>query len=440
LTALPAPFKVDPLIAEARRRQRRRRLVLIAAVVASAATGVGLWRATSNGSSPAARVPRLSIAQAAHTAFVSDEGMTGGVGWAMNGLGLWLTTDGGRTWLTATPPHVRATGDAVARIGQIQFVDPKHGWLTAGDVFGGFKIPKHAASLRHMEIDRTTDGGRTWKASVPPGCLETCGGDYISFLDTRHGFAIATKGLFKTNDGGASWTRVSRPPFAGAITFLDERHGFGVSDSFRWAPPKYDIPIGGGVLYRTVDGGVTWSRVVLRAPRAYARWERTSDPVTFFDNRNGVVPVRFRDPRTHAQRLVVYATSDGGATWTARPAPATVTWSATWGLPTTWYFSAPNARDWVVTGKRVLYVTADGGLTWRTIHPRDVPRGGSIWNAVFSSADDGWAIFAQPGMTAYPALVQTTDGGRDWSALAPPVPKPKPIPTRTVCASWCQRP
>ena len=427
MTAIPAGFKVDPLIAEARRRQRRRRVVLAAVAVALVVAGAGGWRLRTRSSSPSVRVERLAIAQAARRATVVEEGMTGGVGWAMNGLGLWLTADDGQTWLAATPPHVQNAGDAVARIEQIQFVDPQHGWLTAADVFGGFPIPKNAAGLRHEEIDRTADGGRTWKASVPPGCLQVCGATYVSFLDPQVGFAIATKGLFATSDGGATWRRISQPPFVGAIAFLDENHAFGVSDPAKWVGAQYDVPVGGGVLYRTDDGGRNWARIVLPAPVAYASWRRTTDPATFFDSRNGVVPVRFRNPTTQAERLVVYTTADGGSTWETHPAPADVSWwPPNWGVPVTSYFSAANPRDWVVTDRTALHVTTDGGRSWRTIHPRDLPVGGSIWSAMFSSATDGWAIFALAGEDGEAALVHTTDGGRDWTPLTPPVPKSNP--------------
>jgi photosystem II stability/assembly factor-like uncharacterized protein len=442
VTTAPASFQIDPLIAAARQRQRRRRLALATVLLLATAAGISAWRLTTTPSSaPSVAAARHQIEIAAHKAMIVNAGITGGVGWAMNGIGIWASADGGRTWLTATPRHVRNIGDPVARVGQIQFVDSRHGWLTAGDVFGGFRIPRGAPSLRHMEIDRTSDGGRTWQASAPPGCLQTCGDAHVSFLNARDGFALTTKGLFSTRDAGATWSRVSRPPFTGAFTFLDARRGFGVNDPTSWTGPQHDVPVGGDVLYRTDDGGLHWSLVVLPAPAAYASWPRTVDPVTFFAQ-HGVAPVRFRNPKTHAERLVVYLTTDGGVTWTARPAPTNVKWwPPNWGVPVTSYFSAATPLDWVVTDRSVLHITTNGGRSWRTFRPRDLPTGGTIWQAVFSSADDGWAIFALPGQNGSAALVHTVDGGLDWTPLLPPVPKPKPVtPPKPKCGSACQRP
>lgn len=437
--APPASDELEALIREARVRQRRRRLAVAAALVAAGVAagagvvvggGAGTARRTGAGPPAAVASSERRIEQVARRTFITEAGISGGVGWAMNGLGLWVTGDGGRSWITSTPRHVRNIGDAIARIEQIQFVDREHGWLTATDVFGGFKLPPRAPSLRHMEVDRTTDGGRTWRASVPPGCLQSCGGTYISFLDTSRGFAIASRGLFLTRDGGATWTRISRPRFVGAIDFLDLRRGFGVSD--------------GGIPYGTSDGGRTWTRVLLPVPAGYAGWGRTADPVAFF-GAEGLLPVRFRNPRTHIQRLVVYTSGDRGESWKAHRVPARVDWSRsffTWGFPESGLFSPASRTVWFVNGRHVLFMTANAGRSWHTVRPLDLPRRAWMWSAQFTSADDGWAIFWLPSVAGGSGvLVHTTDGGLTWAPLAPPVPKPRPPPPATpACGSSCARP
>jgi len=101
---------------------------------------------------------------AAHATIVEAGLVSPRMGWAMNGLGAWLTLDGGAHWRTITPSHVSSMGDPVARIIQIEFADARHGWISATDVRGA------TGSLRHGEIDRTTDGGRTWNTVTPPSC------------------------------------------------------------------------------------------------------------------------------------------------------------------------------------------------------------------------------------------------------------------------------
>jgi photosystem II stability/assembly factor-like uncharacterized protein len=443
VTAAPG-VGLDPLIAEARRRARRRRIALVALVLAGAVGGATARHLATGAPARSPLAGEAEIAAVAGKTFIVEAGLTGGVGWAMNGLGLWITPDGGGTWITATPKHVRSAGDAVARIGDIQFVDRDHGWLSAADVFGGFPLPRNAPSSRHMEIDRTTDGGRTWRASAPPRCLEACGGTHLSFVDTQRGFVIAEQGLFATSDGGATWTRVARPHFSGRIAFLDMRHGVGVSDPSRWGGPQSAVPFGGGIPYRTTDGGRTWLRVPLAPPAAYAGWERTASPVRFFGPK-GVLPVRYRDPRTHTQRLVVYTSADGGRSWRPQLVPAKVRWSRaffTWGVPADGLLSAASPCVWIVNGSRVLHLTTDAGRSWRTVRPVDLPARATIGQVQFLSADDGWAVVWLPkGTGGSGALVRTTDGGLTWTPLAPPVPRLPPLAKpKQPCGAWCRRP
>jgi len=408
---------LDPLIAEAKRRARRRR-VLLGLVLVAAGSGVATWRLATSQPPPSRAAEEMRIAAAAGQTHIVESGLTGGVGWAIADIGLWITTDGGSRWINATPKHVRAA-DPVARINQIQFVDREHGWLSAGDVYGGFRIPRGSASVRHMEIDRTSDGGRTWQASVPPGCLMRCGDNHVDFLDAQHGFMLGSGGLFSTADGGATWTHVAPAPFTGQFAFVDARIGLGVSDP---------VPLGGGRLYRTVDGGRSWTRLRIRGK---------ADSITVF-GREGIVPVRIRT--AHGQELVVHVTDDAGATWTTRTAPFRL--HLQWGVPLG-YFSAASPDVWFAAGRRVLYETTDAGLSWRAIRPLDLPPRGWIWQAQFTSADDGWAVFWLPegGRSSAGALVRTTDGGRDWTPLEPPVPKPPPLPKqKPACGSSCRRP
>ena len=313
--------------------------------------------------------------------------------WAMNGLALYLSRDGGAHWFAATPPGVY---DVVARIGDIVFVDREHAWAAASDLTG-------ARPPRHMAIYRTTDGGRTWRPAAPPGCYYRCGGGFLSFLDRRKGFSLASvwpRGrLFETRDGGAAWTLVAPAPFIGPIRFVSLRDGWGVRSD-------------GGALFRTTDGGRIWRRVRLARPAT-----ATIGVPTFFGPRDGVVPVWLRDPRTHAERVVAYVTRNGGRSWSARPVPAAADLRGeSWGFAASIPFSAPTVRDWVLFPGPSLYATHDGGRTWTIVHPRFAPTAPHVSDPSFSSPSSGWAIFT---VGAGSALVRTTDGGRDWKAVAP---------------------
>lgn len=91
-------------------------------------------------------------------------------------------------------------------------------------------------------VDRSPDGGLSWQSSLDPGVY--CGP--VGFA--REG-AVALVGcedrLFRTYDGGATWSSVPNP--------LGSR-------PFTPAPDGSILAVGDGI-YRTPDDGATWTRV-----------------------------------------------------------------------------------------------------------------------------------------------------------------------------------
>jgi photosystem II stability/assembly factor-like uncharacterized protein len=406
----PPPGDPEALIREARRRGRRRRLATAAALLALGAgaffafRGGGGHRPTGAGSAGGGRATRAqalrAIDRAAARATIVEAGSARGVLWAMNGLALWLTTDGGRTWRVVTPPHVGRAGDVVARVDQVVFADARHGWITASDLPGTTTLPN--GSLRHFELERTDDGGRRWHALVPPGCA-ACGGARVAFVDARHGFLLAARRprarLYATADGGRSWRLVARPPFAGPIAFADARRGLGAA---------------GATLYVTRDGGRRWRVVRLPGP---AGPERSVGGPTFF-GAVAAVPILVRDRATKSQRLVVVVSRDGGVTWSARPAPRSADlraygWGPAGGITA---FSAATASDWKLLVGPTIFTTTDAGRSWTTARAVYAPPAPRVWDVGFTTATDGWAIF---GVRSGAALVRTTDGGRRWRPVTP---------------------
>jgi photosystem II stability/assembly factor-like uncharacterized protein len=233
---------------------------------------------------------------------------------------------------------------------------------------------------------RTIDAGRTW---VQRKDCAPCGGT-LSFLGRQTGFSLVLGSLFRTDDAGATWTRVARAPFQGWIEFTDARHGWGVA----WEKPA---------LYRTDDGGRTWHRVL----RGYVTLPQ-----------HGVFA-------TPGSVLV-----DG----VRRPLPVRVPGQAP-------VFSASSASDFVFWARGALWRSSDAGRSWLRIESKVPPR--SVWNLRFTSRDDGWAIFGAVTSTGYlrgAALAHTTNGGRDWTPLTPPVPKVRYVAPKPQCGSACRRP
>ncbi|HEX8384899.1 MAG TPA: hypothetical protein VF576_01890, partial [Rubricoccaceae bacterium] len=133
-----------------------------------------------------------------------------------DGGALFESTDGGATWVQRDVP-----AGGFAPLNGVFFLDATHGWA-----FGNENV-------------RTTDGGATWTA------LPFLGSTYhMEFFTEAFGVASTNGGLAVSRDGGLTWA--DSPEGLYDFDFADASTGLGVSAQG---------------LYRTADGGATFTLV-----------------------------------------------------------------------------------------------------------------------------------------------------------------------------------
>jgi photosystem II stability/assembly factor-like uncharacterized protein len=168
----------------------------------------------------------------------------------------------------------------------------------------------------------------------------------VFFVDGRRGWAVGGRGaLLQTADGGEHW-EARRPPTEDALQdvfFTDERTGWIVCVRSAYAPMKKEEAR--SYLLKTTDGGGHWSRVdVTGAGEDDLQLAR----VRFGDTERGWV---------FGETGALYATADGGATWTRLR------------VPTRHLLLGASLLDasqgWLVGAGSTLLQTSDGGATWR---------------------------------------------------------------------------
>jgi photosystem II stability/assembly factor-like uncharacterized protein len=215
-----------------------------------------------------------------------------------------------------------------------------------------------------------------------------------------------------------------------------------ISDATGWKQTKCcTTPMNGDHVYRTVDDGRTWQRVVLLTPAAYTGERQIATWMRFFDTRHGLIGSLVVDRATNRFRLLVAATSDGGGSWNVQTTPPATEEPQTGGDIPSASFSATSMNDWMLFSrtKPLLFRTRDGGRSWSTVPVSPRPKPMFVWAPDFATSSQGWAVF--PAGDSGAALVRTSDGGRTWTPLAPPMPKQPPVPTpKPACGSACQRP
>jgi photosystem II stability/assembly factor-like uncharacterized protein len=313
-------------------------------------------------------------------------GSSGEGAWAV-GRSIYLTLDGGRTWRAAAPVDVHGF------VGS-DFVDPEHGWVVASP------SERHP----HLAIYATTDGGFTWTKGVvrrsrqvplfsAPLSFPDLRTGYV-LVDPQHGSGVEAQGsLYRTDDGGASWSPVGSTPVDGRIEFTSPQSGWlaGGLRSTLWhtadggrhwtqarvpAPRGDDRPLRYGLPTR-LAGGLEVLPVLLEgAPTRIGFYERSPEGwrPAYFDTLVGTIGGGFagvtdrppdgfvvKDPGTHAPKLIRFD-ADGEAS--ARVIPAR-------GMPTcaTVHFADPRhgfatpCENCEHRGTQP-YFTADGGRTW----------------------------------------------------------------------------
>ncbi len=258
----------------------------------------------------------------------------------------------------------------------------------------------------------TTDGGSHWTSSAVP-----FGGGSMQFLDSNNGWLMAGLGaamshmavaIYRTSDGGATWSQVftdepNVPNTSDSLPFVGDKNGRSASDmDHAWvtgAEPVSDFIY----VYATQDGGRTWSGQNLSLPTAFSGAMTNANPPQFFSNGEAVLPVGVY---ANNPALILYVSHDKGQTWAATT-PVTLNGRA----------SLPDPQDFFVwDGGSSLFVSHDSGATWTTV-TTNVNLTNNLSSFQFVNATSGWAITMDASGNS--TLYQTTDGGATWNVLNP---------------------
>lgn len=208
----------------------------------------------------------------------------------------------------------------------------------------------------------------------------------VRAVDARVAWASGSAGtVLRTADGGATWERLTVP---GADS-LDFRSVWAFDARAAVVASAGEAADGLARVYRTDDGGRTWAL----AHRDTARGV-FYDAVAFWDRDRGLI---VSDPV--AGRFVVLRTADGGRSWAPTPRdgmPDALPGEAAFAAGNAALAVAPGdtARAWFVTGGpggARVYATADGGARWTAAPAPVAPRSASagLFAAAFASPTTG---------------------------------------------------
>ena len=278
---------------------------------------------------------------------------------------LMTTLDGAKTW-NGSALHAGYLND-------VHFLDRLLGWIAGRD----------------GSLYSTLDGGANWTPNPAQGCPVEEDFYKVQFFTERLGYVLGYRGVYRTDDGGATWANNWLPVVAdrGAldVSFVNDRTAFLLGSRYLETDPV--------CLYRTVNGGAQW----LPVEGSRASVLRTVMTVWFVDAQTG-----------WAGGGVIMKTTDGGATWTTQSTPATVRE----------FFFFDSERGFAVGGKTILR-TNDGGASWTNLTPAD-DRIADLRGIHFIDPLNGWIVGRGTDVRAGDKLCKrslllvTSDGGAAW--------------------------
>ena len=241
--------------------------------------------------------------------------------------------------------------------------------------------------------------------------------DSISFVDAQTGWYGTGKGdLFRSEDGGDSWNLIKSKPgtFIRAVAFQDRLTGYIGNVGTDYYPGVTDET----PLYKTLDGGKTWTPVdlqgqtikgvcaidLLKTERIYQGKLRTSTVIHAAGRVGGPVGI--------------LRSVDDGKSWTvidmndhAGMILDVKFFSEREGL----VFAATSSDVSIANG--LILKTQDGGQSWQQVYQSDRPME-LVWKASFPNNSHGYAtVQSYNPDRATQLIVKTTDGGETWTEM-----------------------
>ena len=339
--------------------------------------------------------------------------------------GVWKTSDGGTSWSPTMDNAAEMAIDCMVidpGNNSVVYAGTGEGWGNVDAVYGG-GIYKSTDFGSTWTILSSTTGANVWNFRNvmrldfdPSGNLYAVTKAYN--VKDNAGSYYTNGGLYRSIDGGSSWTNISSTTFS--TNYFNGCDVLPISASIVLFAVKANGSTLGGI-YKTTDGGANWSMQTSGLPTSnYGRIVLTKD------QNSGAIYAVFASTNYGSPEYGlsgIFVSSDSGSTWSALTKPSNlastgnISYLGTQG----WYDNViavdPSNSNTIYVGGVDMMKSTDGGSSWTQLTAWTSGYGYPVVHA------DHHAIAFDPtnSNTVYSGndggIYKSTDGGSSWISL-----------------------
>ncbi|MGE5816255.1 MAG: VPS10 domain-containing protein, partial [Acidobacteriota bacterium] len=279
------------------------------------------------------------------------------------GGGLWKTVDGGTTWSPVTDGQIKSSSVGAVAVSEsnpdIVYIGMGEACLR-GNIMQGDGIYKSTDAGKTWKNVGLADSQVVSRIRVHPKNPDLVYAAVFGHPAAPHD----TRGVYRSKDGGQTWQRVLfRDNKTGAIDLVVDRNNPNVLYAALWEAYRvaWQMSSGGpgSGLFKSTDGGDTWTELTRNPGMPAGVIGRIGVAVSGADS-NRVFAI------VENQNGGVLRSDDGGATWTKVNEERNLRQRAFYY---THIFADPRDRDTVYVLNTGFYKSTDGGKKYTTLRP-----------------------------------------------------------------------
>ena len=326
--------------------------------------------------------------------------------------GVWKTTDSGRTWQPIFDSQpTQSVGDIA-----VADSDPNIIYVASGE---GLRRPDLSIG---DGIYKTTDGGKSWThlglrdgQAIPAIRVDPKDPNRVFAAVLGHPYGPnKERGIYRSTDGGTTWKNVLyKDENTGGCDVEIEPSNPNVVYACMWesreGPWEDGNEYGGtnGGLFKSTDGGDTWHQLTNGLPKNLVQVNvaiAPSQPSRLYASVATDVPTEYGTDKGCG----FYRSDDGGENWvkaTDDPRPAMKIGGGDLAVPVV----DPKNADVVYSASIVTHKSTDGGKTWQSW--RGAPGGDDYQNLWINPNNPNIVL-----LVADQGAIITENGGASWSS------------------------